>query len=232
MRRFVAQGIILTRTDFGEADRIITFLTPDHGKVQAIAKGVRKSKSKLAGGIELFSISDLTFLVGRSEIYTLISSRLVKHYGNIVKDLDRTNAAYELLRVSNKATEQAPEPAYFKLLNLALQALDNPKLDSQITALWFSMQLLKLAGHAPNLRTDSRGAQLAKSAAYDFQLDRMHFVPEKSSRGTFTANHIKFLRVGFAAANPKVLARVEGIDKLAVLTQPLIQTMLKSFVRI
>jgi DNA repair protein RecO (recombination protein O) len=51
MRQFRTQAIILNRTDYGEADRIISFLTPDHGKVKAIAKAVRKSKSKLAGGI-------------------------------------------------------------------------------------------------------------------------------------------------------------------------------------
>ncbi|MDO8591465.1 MAG: DNA repair protein RecO, partial [bacterium] len=71
MNRYVTQGIVLSRTDFGEADRILTFLTNDHGKVRAIAKGVRKSKSKLAGGIELFSISDLTLIIGRGEINTL-----------------------------------------------------------------------------------------------------------------------------------------------------------------
>jgi len=51
MKRINTHGIVLARTDFGEADRILTFLTPDNGKVKAIAKGVRKQKSKMAGGI-------------------------------------------------------------------------------------------------------------------------------------------------------------------------------------
>src|SRR5256885_8858328 len=106
--RFRTQAIILNRTDYGEADRIISFLTPDHGKLKAIAKGVRKSKSKLAGGIELFSVSEVSFIIGRSEINTIISTRLVKHYGNIVKDLDRTGAAYEFIKSLNKATEEQP----------------------------------------------------------------------------------------------------------------------------
>jgi DNA repair protein RecO (recombination protein O) len=57
MKTIVTKGIVLTRTDYGEADRILHFLTPDQGKIAGIAKGVRKSKSKLAGGIELFSVS-------------------------------------------------------------------------------------------------------------------------------------------------------------------------------
>ena len=58
-------AIILKRVDYGEADRILTLLTPDHGKLSLMAKGVRKIKSKLAGGIELFSISTITFAEGR-----------------------------------------------------------------------------------------------------------------------------------------------------------------------
>jgi DNA repair protein RecO (recombination protein O) len=116
MQAINTQGIILTRTDFGEADRILHFLTPDRGKVSGIAKGVRKSKSKLAGGIELFSISELSFIVGKSDIYTIISARLVKHFDNIVKELDRTSTTYEAIRMLNKATEDSPEPAYFNIL--------------------------------------------------------------------------------------------------------------------
>src|SRR3989338_4592521 len=230
MKRFVTKGIILSRTDYGEADRILTFLTNDHGKVKAIAKSVRKSKSKLAGGIELFSVSDLTLIVGRGEINTLISSRLVRHYGNIVKDIERTKTAYEVLKMVGRATEDQPEPAYFKLLDQTLTALDDLELDLGITKLWFEMQLLKLAGHMPNLRSDLTGAKLAVSKHYSANLDKMRFEPAKS--GGFSAQHIKFLRLGFAATHPRILQRVEGAGELTAACQPLIETMLRSHVRI
>jgi DNA repair protein RecO (recombination protein O) len=232
MKQFTTKGIILQRTNFEESARIITFLTPDHGKVRAIAKGVRKSRSKLAGGIELFSISDLTLIVGRGEINTLISTRLHKHYGNIVKEISRTETGYEILRLVNKATEDAAEAGYFELLKSTLASLDDLQLDPQLAFLWFNMQLLKLSGHAPNLSTDIAGAKLAPSATYEFHLDRMRFSPKLSEQGNFTGNHIKFLRLGFGARYPQVLGRVQGIDRLAEATQPLVQTMLKSFVRI
>jgi len=231
MRSYKTQGIILTRTDFAEADRIITFLTPDHGKVRAIAKGVRKSRSKLAGGIELFSVSDLSLIIGRGEINTLISTRLVKHYDHIVKNLQHTEIGYELIKLINKATEDAAEGAYFELLKQAFEGLDDIKLDPQLTFLWFNMQLLKLSGHEPNLQTDITGAKLAPSATYEFHLDRMRFAPKRAAAGPFTANHIKFLRLGFGAARPHTLRRVHGINQLAETAQPLVQTMLKSFVR-
>ncbi len=224
-------GIVLTRTDFGEGDRIIKFLTPDHGKITVIAKGVRLKKSKLAGSVELFSVSDISYIVGRSEIYTLISARLVKHFGDIVKDIDRTNSAYEFLSLINKNTEDATESDYFNLLATGLEALNDLDLDQQITKLWFYMQLLKIAGHAPNLHTDNQGSKLLPSKKYNFQIDNMHFVPEPSSSGIFTANHIKFLRLGFSAASPKVLSRVENHVKLTAETQNIIQTMLKNYTR-
>ena len=229
-RRYTTQGIVLTRTDYAEADRILGFLTNDHGKVRAIAKGVRKSQSKLAGGIELFSVSDLTLIIGRGELNTLISSRLVRHYGNIVKNIERTNLAYELLKIINKATEDEPEPAYFKLLDQSLAAIDDPALDINLTKLWFEMQLLKLAGHTPNLHTDSAGVKLAKSKTYSVNLEQMSFEP--ASRGRLKASHIKFLRLGFAAAGPRVLQRIDGADQLAATCASIIQTMLRTHVRI
>ena len=231
-RQFTTEGIILARTDYGEADRILTFITPDYGKVKAIAKSARKSKSKLAGGIELFSVSYITAVLGRGEINTLISTRLKKHYGNIVKDLERTNTGYEFIRLINKNTEEIPEQGYFDLLAKAFFALDDNQLDAKLTSLWFNMQLLKLTGHAPNLHTDSSGSKLAVSTAYDFQVEKMHFVPEPKKRGSYSAEHIKFMRVGFSASSPRILQRVNHAGELADAINPLIQTMLKSFLKV
>ncbi len=228
-RQFTTKGIVLTRTDYGEADRILTFLTDDHGKVRAIAKSVRKSTSKLAGSIEIFSVSEITLLQGRGELKTLISARLNKHFSNIVKDIERTNTAYEFMRLLSRATEDAAEPAYFTLLELGLEGLDDPNINPQLSSLWFNMQLLKLAGHTPNLRTDGDGSKLQAGKTYSIDLERMLF--ELSQKGNFSANHIKFLRVGFASRRPKVLQRVQEADVLAATCQPLIQTMLKYHVR-
>ena len=232
MKQFVSSGIILSRTDFGEADRIITFLTPDHGKVRAIAKGVRKAKSKLAGGIELFSTSHLTLIVGRGEINTLISTRLIKHYGDIVKDLERTNTGYELIKILNKATEDHPEEAYFKLLQQSFEALNNQAVDPQITELWFKMQLLRHGGHSPDLRTDKSGKGLQRGKTYRFQLENMQFVPATHGNGGFSSIQIQFLRLGFSNNLPKILQRVENVEPLVKACQPLVQAMLAAHVRI
>ena len=139
MNQIVSVGIILARTNFGEADRIITILTPDHGKVRLMAKGVRRIKSKLAGGVELFSISDITFITGRGEIGTLISSRLKTHFNEIAKDIDRTMYGYEMLKVINKVTEDMAGEEYFNLLSVALEALNQSSLSLESLSLWFKI---------------------------------------------------------------------------------------------
>lgn len=232
MRHLTTQAIVLSRTDFGEADRILTFITPDHGKTRVIAKGVRKQKAKLAGAIELFSVTNISVVVGRSDIYTLTSARLVKHYGAIAKDINRTNLGYELMRLLNKATEDKAEEPFFKILNNALAALNDPKTNPGLTELWFKMQLIKITGHSPNLRTDIKGAKLNESASYDFEHDRMHFVPKLVEQGAYSTNHIKFLRLGFAAQGPNLLQRIEGAPGLTAATRPLVQSMLESYVRV
>ena len=230
MRQFRTKAIILNRTDYGEADRIIGFLTPDHGKVKTIAKGVRKSQSKLAGGIEFFSVSDISFIPGRKEISTVVSTRLIKHYGQIVKDLDRTNTAYALIKRLDKATEDAPETAYFDLLQAAFAALDDSTIDLELIELWFNMQLLRLAGHTPDLHTDTAGQKLASNRVYTFDFDKMHFTPDE--QGRFSADHIKFLRLGFSPNTPRALNRIKAIQRLVKGSQPIVQSMLQAYIRI
>lgn len=226
MKQFVTPAIILNRTDYGEADRILTMLTPEYGKLRLLAKGVRRVKSKLAGGIELFSVSTITFIQGRSELGTLVSTRLQKYYGHIVQDLDRTMLGYELIKQLNKITEDQAEADYFELLQLAFAALDDAAIPLPLIQFWFQAQLLALGGHAPNLQTDAAGEKLQAGSKYDFSFDSMGFTPHASGR--FNADHIKFLRLSFAGNLPQVLAKVQGSAGLVAAVAPLARTMLQS----
>jgi DNA repair protein RecO len=230
VKPILTKGIILIRTDFGEADRIITVLTPDHGKLRLMAKGVRKVKSKLAGGIELFSVSDITYIAGKREIGTLISSRLEAHYGNIINDIDRVQLGYELIKTLNKATEDQPEAEYFELLNNAFAALDNPAVKSELISLWFHAQLLKEAGHTPNLKTDTNHQPLDEKQKYNIDLEAMTFSPH--DKGRFDAAQIKLLRLAFSSHDALTLSQVTGLEKLIPPVGRLIQAMLATHIRI
>lgn len=219
MNQLVTTGIVLARTNYGEADRIVTMLTPDHGKLRLMAKGVRREKSKLAGGIELFSVSNITFIKGRSEIGTLVSTRLKQHYGHIVEDLTRVQLGYDLIKQLNKIIEDRAEAEYFQLLEQCLDALNDATIDLRLVQAWFDAQLLRLGGHMPNLVTDAFGEKLDASATYDFDYDSMAFA--KHDHGQFDANHIKFMRLLFSGTHPKVLQQVKNVSELLELSAPL-----------
>jgi DNA repair protein RecO len=223
-------AIVLTRTNFGEADRIITVITPDHGKLRLMAKGVRKSTSKLAGGIELFSISELSFIPGKGDIGTLVSTRLQKNFGNIVKHIDRTMLGYELIKRFNKATEDAAESEYFDLLAATLEALNNPDAHTDLVETWFNAQLVKLAGNSPNLKTDSEGMKLDSESNYAFDPDAMIFV--KTQQGSYGASVIKLMRLFFCLESSEPLLQIKGVNAALPAAKLLIGTMLGQFIRI
>lgn len=229
MKHLQTTGIILSRTDYGEADRILTVLTPDHGKLRLMARGVRKVKSKLAGGIELFSTSHITFIEGKGELGTLISTRLIKHYGHIIDDIDRVQLGYELIKQLNRATEDHPEKEYYDLLDQAFTALDDPKINTDLIRAWFGAQLLRQAGHAPNLRTDTNDRPLNAETAYNFDFEAMTFTPH--GQGRYTAGHIKVLRLLFSAHPPRDIAKVQGLEGLIDDLSPLVRTTLQTYIR-
>lgn len=230
MNQLLTRGIVLSRIDYGEADRILTLLTPEQGKLRLMARGVRKAKSRLAGGIELFSTTQLTYMKGRGEIGTLISARLIKYYEHIVQDIGRVQLGYDLIKMLHKATEDQPEPEYFTLLEEAFAALDDPDIDLTLVRLWFSAQLLRQAGHSPNLQATASGDKLEAGKRYNFDYDDVSFTFHAT--GTYTTDDLKFLRLLFSGNHPKILSKVEGHQVLAKASLPLVQAMLQTYIRL
>ena len=228
MKQLLTNGIVLTRTDYGEADRIVTLITPDQGKLRLMARGVRKIKSRAAGGIELFSVSEIGFMHGRGELGTLISARLITHYGRIVRDIERVQGGYELIKMLHKATEDQTEPEYFELLELAFIALDDVT-SLELINVWFQAQLLKLGGHSPNLLTDVDNHKLEPNLLYDFDFNSVAFTPRPD--GAFNADHIKAMRLLLSPNRPQVLSRIEGVSQLLTIIAPLISVMRTTYTR-
>jgi DNA repair protein RecO len=229
MNQIVTQGIVLRRTEFGEADRIVVLLTPDHGKISLVAKGVRRLKSKLAGGIELFSVSDITFIKGRGDLGTLVSARLDQHYNNIAKDINRVQLGYELIKLLNNTVEDDVESDFFDLLHASFQALNDADIPLQLTRIWFSAQMLRLTGHMPNTQSTRDGKPLEADKQYDFDLESMTCI--ERPEGGFGQNHVKFMRLLFSGTSPKVLAAVQGVGEYVEQMSPLIRIMTADYLR-
>ncbi len=215
-------AIVLKRIDYGEADRIVTVLTPDAGKLSLMAKGARRVKSKLAGGIELLSTSEINYIAGKGSLDTLVSSRLIRHYGLIVQNIDRTMLAYELIKLLDKVTEDQPETAYYELLEQTFFVLDDQNVSVDFIRVWFSAQLLRLAGHTPNLQTETTGAKLSAEKRYEFDYDATAFLTRDD--GMFGVNEIKFLRLLYGANEALIISKVAECDRLTQTVMPLVQT--------
>lgn len=209
MRPFSTEGIILRRTNYGEADRILSIITPGRGKISAIAKGVRKPKSKLAGGLELFALCDITIMEGRGDLGLITSARMKQFFGNILKEYERMQCGYEAVKQINRATETVTEPEFFSLLHDTLTWLDDMSVDYGLSELCFRLRMQTLLGHGLNLATDAAGQKLQADTRYHYDFGDNAFLQD--DRGRFGSDHIKLLRLA-SVKNPVVLRQVAGLD--------------------
>ncbi len=187
------QAIVLRRHSYGEADRIITLLTPELGKVAAIVKGARRLQSKLAGGIELLSENELTLLPGKNELFTVISSRQVASWEHLLSDYDRLQTAYQFVKLTDVSTEDHEGQETYTMLRSSLYALNDTSLSVPVIEVWYYLQLLRLHGQQPDLSRDSEGQKLGESRVY--RLDMEHGRLEETDSAGLDAEHIKLWRV-------------------------------------
>lgn len=203
-------AIVLRRTNYGEADRILRLLTPV-GQRSVIAKGVRREGSKLAGAIELFSISDIVITSGKGGLGVLTSARMKQFYRHILDDYDRLQFAYEVINLVAKASESIDEPEWYTVLAEVYEGLDMLAVPLQLTQVWFYLHYAELTGYGLNLDRDVSGASLDEHRTY------MYDVNEKGLRlaeqGDVNAGHIKFLRL-IAAKPIATVAQVGGVDEV------------------
>ena len=201
------RAIVLRRTNYGEADRIVRLLTP-LGQRSVMAKGVRREKSKLAGGIELFAVSDVVINSGKGDLGIITSARLVQFYRHILEDYDRLQFGYEAINLVSKASENIDEPEWYGTLSEVFMGLDVMTIPLQLTQSWFYLHYAELTGYELNLERDVTGQVLAPDKTY------MYVVSEKglrlSAQGDITAAYIKLLRI-MAAKPISAIAQIGGV---------------------
>ena len=210
MKTIRTQAIVLRRTNFGEADRILQLLTPE-GRRSVMAKGVRREKSKLAGGIELFAISDVVLGEGKGELGILTSSRLVHFFRHILEDYDRLQFGYRAVKLVGTASDAVDEPEWFDLLSEVLAALDAITIPQELIETWFLLRYSGLLGRELNLSLDIDGAALLPDTNYRYDSGEQGLRVQQS--GEVTTEHIKLLRL-IATRSLKVLVQIGGINSI------------------
>jgi len=210
MKTTTTRAIVLRRTNYGEADRILQLLTPE-GRRSVMARGVRKQKSKLAGGIELFAICDVVLGEGKGELGILTSSRLVHFYRHIIEDYDRLQFGYFVIQQVTKASENVDEPEWFDLMAEVLMGLDVVTIPLALTQTWFYLKFAGLLGHQLNLEIDTTGAKLDAERVYRYDVGEQGL--REMPNGELTAEHIKLLRL-VSTRSIKILAQIGGVEAI------------------
>lgn len=204
------QAIVLRRTNYGEADRILHLLT-SAGRRNVIAKGVRREKSKLAGGIELFALCDVVVRRGRGELGILTSAQLQQFYRHILDSYERMQFGYEMLKLVNRASEQVDEPAWFSVAQQVLAQLNHVKVEQKLIETWFYLQYAGLLGDELNLRTDVAAHALSPDKTYMYDSTEKGLRP--AEQGDLSADAVKLLRLIQAKPLANV-AQIGGITEV------------------
>lgn len=201
-------GYVMRRTNYGEADRILDIITPQ-GKIAAIARSARREKSKLAGGIEMFTLSDYCFHKGKGELAIVTSVKMQKHLSNIMKSYDRIELGGMILRKVARLAESSDNEEYFKIVDQCLNGL-NDGLDTRLVEVYSLVNLSSAMGEEINLTRDNRGEKLVAGQRYNWDSGDECFVQYEN--GVFDENDIKFFRM-IASTDLTVVARVKNMKE-------------------
>jgi DNA repair protein RecO (recombination protein O) len=149
-RIYHTEAIVLSRFELGEADRVLTLLTPHDGKLKAIAKGVRRPRSRLGGAVEPFA--ELHLVLARARTFDVVTSASVGHaWLSLRERLESTATAWYLAELAERAVEERAfaYPVY-ALLKRAYQLLDDGMAPGRV-ARWFEYGLADALGMRPEV---------------------------------------------------------------------------------
>src|SRR4051812_3210815 len=149
-RIYVTDAIVLSRFELGEADRVLTLITPEYGKLKAIAKGVRRQKSRLGGSLEPFA--ELRVQLARGRTFDVVTQVSVGHAWLRLRDsLGSAATAWYIAELADRSVEErdAAESLY-ALLRRAYELLDRGMAPDRV-ARWYEMRLAEELGVRPEL---------------------------------------------------------------------------------
>jgi DNA repair protein RecO (recombination protein O) len=142
-------GIILRRTNIGEADRILTIYTKEFGKIKAIAKGVRKINSRLAGNLEPYSMGEFMFHEGKT-FETVIEAANIENNFCLSKDCKNFATAHYFGELIDKLTEEnEKQPELFEIFRAAVSRLTGE--ESNVLVPFFEIKILDRLGFRPQV---------------------------------------------------------------------------------
>lgn len=148
-----SEAVVVRGVDFSETSRIVTFLTPDRGRLTCLARGVRRKKSPFAGALDTLNRVELVYYwkEGR-EVQNLAEATVLESFQGIRRDAERAAYAAFSVEAAIKTTESnAPSEELYAALVNGLRQMDSWTGSLCTHAAWHGLQILATAGFAPEL---------------------------------------------------------------------------------
>jgi DNA repair protein RecO (recombination protein O) len=211
------EGIVLRTHKLGEADRIVSLLTRGRGKVRAVAKGVRKTKSRFGARLEPPTHVQLLLYEGR-ELDIVTQAETLDHFRAIRDDLERLTRAVSMLEVADQlGLEGEANPGLFEMLLGALRALAGHSGPLVVPA--FYLKVLALEGFRPMVEECVECGRADDLVAFDLESGGVRCGPHRagvpiSADGLALLQAVLGGRLGAALNEGRSAATVE-IDHLA-----------------
>jgi DNA repair protein RecO (recombination protein O) len=161
-------GVVLRVQKLGEADRIVTLLTRRHGKVRAVAKGVRRTRSRWGARLEPFNHVDVQCYTGRS-LDVITQAQTVDAFGaGIVGDYPRYTAGCAILETADRLVAEEGEPTMrvYLLLVGAIRAMAGRERDPSLVLDAFLLRAMSHAGWAPAITECAKCAEPGPHRAF------------------------------------------------------------------
>ncbi|QWW19023.1 DNA repair protein RecO [Schaalia sp. 19OD2882] len=152
MRTYRDEAVVLRTHKLGEADRIVTLLTREHGQVRAVAKGVRRTTSKFGARLEPFGVIDVQLHKGRTLDTVTQVETITAHGHDLAADFDLYACAHVLVETAERLTGDGEDSTHSQYLLLvgALFALSHRRHDPNLVLTSYMLRALAIAGWAPS----------------------------------------------------------------------------------
>lgn len=150
-RVFGTQAVVLRRSNYGEADRLLTLFTPSYGKLRVIAKGVRRPTARASGHVELYTVIE-TMLARGQNLHVLTQAELKEPFLTLTTSLERIGYASHFAELIDRfAVDEQENRAAYELLVAGLGWLCESNVDLQLAARFYELKLLDVMGYGPSL---------------------------------------------------------------------------------
>jgi len=172
------KAVVLGSHKFAEADRVVILLTEQHGKVRAVARGVRKTRSSIGARLEPMSHVDISLRSGK-DLDTVSEVKLINVHHNLRGDYERLTQGLSMVEAVNKLTpDREPVAHLYEVLYRALHALDQRRSPLMLGA--FYWRLLAIEGHSPQLEVCVACGEKSDVVTFDVAQGGIHCISCRS----------------------------------------------------